>query len=788
MRKLKLLLMTLAMVMGGGNCVFAQIWTSGAVAEDDGEYYLYNVGANCYLNRGGTYTAHAIVDGQGVVVKLDKKGEGVFSFYTGVNSKYLGPGCYTDEDEANWTLEVASVDGYENVYKLKASDSKYLYWVGGGSGFWGNEVLSNAEITEGQENNFYWMLISKSTRQDFASASAESPLEITYLVSNPDFEYQIQDSPWQNDNEMKPWTGDNGKMTQGWTNTNFWRQNSSQTFANGIFFEKWSGDGLTTADKIYQNVTLQAGNYRLTCTGYARCTEFYLYAGDEETHITDAGTYTVDFSVSESGSVEIGAKIKADGTGDWVAFDNVRLYCKGLYVQLNKKTIEENNGDITSLIESTFDSDAGTWTGGGRVTTLARGWSSSSVLNPFYETTSNGTLSCTLSNMPAGTYKVVAAARAAAGCTITPQIAGTSGSALTGVGDTQSATSEINLNGVEMPYSTLGGFTTNEWGHNWQWITATGTLAADGDLVINFICNADGKTGSGSWMPIDDVHLYCTNLDGTNYTQTLSTISSNTSVTNTGNSSVVTCDIKMSNPNAIISSSAAINGATGSQINNNLVSGTIANMVLYDGYGFTAPDGSYAATTATLYRSLPKDTWCTLVLPFVPETTFTYKKQPSELSNAGVLTFSNATPANDAPMLVRNESAISEISGARASGSTSDLIVGSGVLMTGVYTSGTVPQSDGDHFYYVVGNDNQLHKVTGDKVTISPFRAYFDLNNAAGARSVLSMNFDDETTGISQIENENMKNEEPVYNLNGQRVENPKRGLYIVGGKKVIMK
>ena len=60
-----------------------------------------------------------------------------------------------------------------------------------------------------------------------------------------------------------------------------------------------------------------------------------------------------------------------------------------------------------------------------------------------------------------------------------------------------------------------------------------------------------------------------------------------------------------------------------------------------------------------------------------------------------------------------------------------------------------------------------------------------------GARS-LSFVFGEETTGISDAtrlksNDESIKNGE-VYNLNGQRVATPSNGLYIVDGKKVIIK
>lgn len=63
--------------------------------------------------------------------------------------------------------------------------------------------------------------------------------------------------------------------------------------------------------------------------------------------------------------------------------------------------------------------------------------------------------------------------------------------------------------------------------------------------------------------------------------------------------------------------------------------------------------------------------------------------------------------------------------------------------------------------------------------------------NASGLSRGLSISFaDDETTGITTVEKtDNTDNAaQKVYNLNGQRIMNPTKGLYIVNGKKVIIK
>ncbi len=67
--------------------------------------------------------------------------------------------------------------------------------------------------------------------------------------------------------------------------------------------------------------------------------------------------------------------------------------------------------------------------------------------------------------------------------------------------------------------------------------------------------------------------------------------------------------------------------------------------------------------------------------------------------------------------------------------------------------------------------------------TLKAGKAY--LPNTTGARS-LSLVFEGETTGINAIENAETIN--GIYNLNGQRVSQPTKGLYIVNGRKVVIK
>ena len=56
---------------------------------------------------------------------------------------------------------------------------------------------------------------------------------------------------------------------------------------------------------------------------------------------------------------------------------------------------------------------------------------------------------------------------------------------------------------------------------------------------------------------------------------------------------------------------------------------------------------------------------------------------------------------------------------------------------------------------------------------------------AGGGARALNVSFGNEATGINAVEAAAQK--EGAYNLNGQRVMQPTKGLYIVNGKKVII-
>ena len=96
----------------------------------------------------------------------------------------------------------------------------------------------------------------------------------------------------------------------------------------------------------------------------------------------------------------------------------------------------------------------------------------------------------------------------------------------------------------------------------------------------------------------------------------------------------------------------------------------------------------------------------------------------------------------------------------------------------GTYEPSSVPEGD-----YFIGS-GAIYQSEG-ATSINAFRAYIKAKTA-NAR-IISFAIDDKATDIEGIEIEGAKNGK-IYNLNGQEVKNPQKGVYIQNGKIFIIK
>lgn len=71
--------------------------------------------------------------------------------------------------------------------------------------------------------------------------------------------------------------------------------------------------------------------------------------------------------------------------------------------------------------------------------------------------------------------------------------------------------------------------------------------------------------------------------------------------------------------------------------------------------------------------------------------------------------------------------------------------------------------------------------------TVNGYNAYFAAEGTANALRIVIEG--EEATGIKAVDNSQLTNgNEPIFNLNGQRLEQKQRGVNIVGGRKIVVK
>lgn len=121
-----------------------------------------------------------------------------------------------------------------------------------------------------------------------------------------------------------------------------------------------------------------------------------------------------------------------------------------------------------------------------------------------------------------------------------------------------------------------------------------------------------------------------------------------------------------------------------------------------------------------------------------------------------------------------------------AAGSTSV----TGAEFKGTYQASTLTAPNRNQLF--LQNDKFYYPGTSN-VTLNAFRAYFSVTKevpeAATSRGIeIDLDGDGISTGIDFIENKATGEVKVIYDLSGRRVANPSKGLYIVNGKKVVIK
>ena len=94
-------------------------------------------------------------------------------------------------------------------------------------------------------------------------------------------------------------------------------------------------------------------------------------------------------------------------------------------------------------------------------------------------------------------------------------------------------------------------------------------------------------------------------------------------------------------------------------------------------------------------------------------------------------------------------------------------------------------EATSDYYYLALNAESKAQFTKLTSGSIAAGKAYLEIAKGEGARN-LAIVIAGETTGIKAIETAKAAN--GIFNINGQRIAAPQKGLYIVNGKKVVIK
>jgi hypothetical protein len=159
----------------------------------EGDFYLYNVGAQRFLCGGDDWGAHAAVGFPGQLISLIADGESFkinSHLPNGNGSDWLGYNGYMDTNsQALWTLQQVSDGVYtiartENTAQLLGYDPTTY-----------NVVHSDRSGTNLPENQ--WILVSEADRDALIdNASETTPVDVSYKIQSPGFNQRAAIDKW----------------------------------------------------------------------------------------------------------------------------------------------------------------------------------------------------------------------------------------------------------------------------------------------------------------------------------------------------------------------------------------------------------------------------------------------------------------------------------------------------------------------------------------------------------------------------------------------------------------
>ena len=209
--------------------------------------------------------------------------------------------------------------------------------------------------------------------------------------------------------------------------------------------------------------------------------------------------------------------------------------------------------------------------------------------------------------------------------------------------------------------------------------------------------------------------------------------------------------------------------------------------VLDESQAFTSPATDIANATVRLKRTLNEAYWNTFVVPFdIPNMNASIFEYTGSDGNTMHFTATTSIEAGTPYLIKPKEGNIIDqtYSDVTLTAQSAKSVDYGDYMFVATYSPVALATDKTELF---LTTDGKLaYPASASEATMKGMRAYFQV--PASANVALFVDGEGTITGIEEVENGKLKVESSeVYNLNGQRVTQPRKGLFIVNGKKLII-
>lgn len=234
------------------------------------------------------------------------------------------------------------------------------------------------------------------------------------------------------------------------------------------------------------------------------------------------------------------------------------------------------------------------------------------------------------------------------------------------------------------------------------------------------------------------------------------------------------------------------------QVSVGALSSVSANLDLSDVSFLSIDAGNLPSFIEARYTRQMSNQWGTVVLPFsvASDSKVQYYALDTVTDDGQVL---NLVPLNEVPantpcffrrlsseaQVVMESNAPSQISSFQAVQATDTKV--DDISLLGFYETQVIDPStsytDKD-LYYIASNKFWYAE---KEFTVPAFRAVISREKSTSPTSSLSIRVQGDADGIATVNMDELMRDEAVYDLQGRRVLNPEPGIYVVGGRKVMI-